>query len=709
MSKESRVPLFLISFAVLFFEVLVIRWIATEIVVFGYFKNLVLMGAFVGLGLGCATFDRKAMASTGTEVTGLSKWFPLLFLIITCIIVAAPYINLTHINFIIQTDVHFWLRESDIVNSVEKLMGNAGWVIAIFLIIVSIFDSLGQLLGRELAKHESLRAYTANLGGSAAGCLVYSLLAFLQTPPAVWLLVGFGSVVPFYKKPWQLATMLVCIGLTFWSGLGSVWSPYYRVDVYPYRSKDDTFTLGSNIIVNHVNSFQRTVDFSDAFLKQHPELKDSPEYKTYNIPYDARPNAENVLILGAGSGNDIAGALRHGAKRVDAVEIDPGILELGKTVHPEHPYADERVHKYLNDARNFISATPNKYDLIIFGFVDSSVSFSMLSSVRLDNFLYTVESLKLATQALNPKDGVACLSFAAGAPWMRDRLYQMVEQAAGEAPVALKNSMSNNNSIIVMWGPGLRGERREQFINEYKPYVIPAAELSTPVRACTDDWPFIYQKEPVLSSAYGIMLSLLLLIAGSLTVVRFRLQPKSFTRYAQFFFLGAGFLLLETRAMLAVAVLFGSTWLVNSIVIFLILLMALCANTVVERFRNINIYLAYGGLIISLVALYLVPLSTVAGADLLTRVGAASILIGLPFAFAGLVFSTAYSKVTEPDKALGINILGALLGGCLEYVSVIIGTKDLVLLAIALYVISLIAMAMIKEKPQGSVAETAPA
>jgi len=496
--------------------------------------------------------------------------------------------------------------------------------------------------------------------------------------------------------------MILCVAATFWSVGTSTWSPYYRVEALPYMSKAEKgaepYRLGTTILVNHVNSFQRMIDFSDEFLKKHPELKESPEYITYNIPYAARPHPASVLILGAGTGNDVAGALRHGAKHVDAVEIDPTILELGKKEHPEHPYSDSRVTPYLNDARNYVSKSERKYDLVIFGFVDSSVSFSMLSSVRLDNFLYTVESLKQATASLGP-DGVGVLSFAAGAPWMRDRLYRMVLEAAGGHPIAMKSSMSNNNSIIVIWGPGLTEPRREQFLAHYKGLTYDPKELMAPVPLCTDDWPFIYQRDHALSPDYGIMLTLLILIAGSITVLRFRLSPKSFFSYAEFFFLGASFLLLETRAMLAVAALFGSTWLVNSIVIFLMLLMALVSNFVVQRFTKINNKIAYGALLLSLVVLYMVPLSSVAGADLLTRVGAATALIGLPFAFAGLVFSSSFAKVKHPDKALGINILGAMLGGCLEYLSVIIGTRNLVLIAIALYILALISSFIVKSEP----------
>jgi hypothetical protein len=173
--------------------------------------------------------------------------------------------------------------------------------------------------------------------------------------------------------------------------------------------------------------------------------------------------------------------------------------------------------------------------------------------------------------------------------------------------------------------------------------------------------------------------------------MRFRLQPANFVRFFQFFLLGAGFLLLEIRGILSVAVLFGSTWFVNSVIIAMILVMALLSNWIVQRFGNKNEYFGYAGLVAGLAVLYLVPLETFAGTALPIRIVGASLVVGLPFIFSGIVFSTAFAKTTEPDKALGLNILGALLGGCLEYFSIVIGTKALVLLAFILYLASFFA------------------
>src|SRR5262249_25949979 len=117
-------------------------------------------------------------------------------------------------------------------------------------------------------------------------------------------------------------------------------------------------------------------------------------YPAYALPYlfnrdsGSRP-FEDVLIIGAGSGNDVSRALQWGARHIDAVEIDPVIYELGQRDHPDQPYQDPRVTVHLNDGRNFLRSTDKKYDLVIFALVDSLVLHSGYSNIRLESYLFT--------------------------------------------------------------------------------------------------------------------------------------------------------------------------------------------------------------------------------------------------------------------------------------------------------------------------------
>jgi hypothetical protein len=60
-------------------------------------------------------------------------------------------------------------------------------------------------------------------------------------------------------------------------------------------------------------------------------------------------------------------------------------------------------------------------------------------------------------------------------------------------------------------------------------------------------------------------------------------------------------------------------------------------------------------------------------------------LNALPVAFAGVVVSTLLARSANMAAALGANLLGAVVGGCLEYLSMYAGLRALALLALALY------------------------
>src|SRR5262249_13075944 len=113
--------------------------------------------------------------------------------------------------------------------------------------------------------------------------------------------------------------------------------------------------------------------------------------KYYNLPYQLRPAPGDVLVVGAGAGNDVAAALRNRAMSVTAVEIDPAILYLGKRLHPEQPYKDPRTRAVVNDARTHLRQTQERYDTIIYGLLDSHTNLGAMTNVRLDSFVYTVE------------------------------------------------------------------------------------------------------------------------------------------------------------------------------------------------------------------------------------------------------------------------------------------------------------------------------
>jgi hypothetical protein len=131
------------------------------------------------------------------------------------------------------------------------------------------------------------------------------------------------------------------------------------------------------------------------------------------------------------------------------------------------------------------------------------------------------------------------------------------------------------------------------------------------------------------------------------------------------FFLGAAFMLLETKGVTQLSLLFGSTWVVNSVVIGAFLTMGFLANLWV-MFRPVSPRLTYALLFISLLlGLFISPVHFIASSATL-KVIAAGLLVGIPVFFSGIVFSNSFRMVTRPERALAVNLFGAMAGGILE-------------------------------------------
>ncbi len=156
------------------------------------------------------------------------------------------------------------------------------------------------------------------------------------------------------------------------------------------------------------------------------------------------------------------------------------------------------------------------------------------------------------------------------------------------------------------------------------------------------------------------------------------------------FFLGAGFMLVETKAVVHMALLFGGTWIVNSVVIFAVLVMILIANLFVAIARPERLAFYYVALLASLVVSALVPMDTFLGMERTAQIAAASILAFTPIFFAGVVFAVSFTSAVEPDRAFGANIAGAMFGGLAEYSSMLLGFQYLLFVAVALYIISIV-------------------
>jgi hypothetical protein len=152
--------------------------------------------------------------------------------------------------------------------------------------------------------------------------------------------------------------------------------------------------------------------------------------------------------------------------------------------------------------------------------------------------------------------------------------------------------------------------------------------------------------------------------------------------------MGAGFLLLETKSVVQFALLFGTTWFVNALVFAGILLTVLAAIEVEQRTGVRKLTVLYPLLFVGLLVAGLVPASWLLSLDTAPRFVIATLLAFFPVFIANLVFASRFRDTADPTTAFGANLLGAMVGGVLEYLSLITGYRGLLVLAGVLYALA---------------------
>jgi hypothetical protein len=422
----------------------------------------------------------------------------------------------------------------------------------------------------------------------------------------------------------------------------------------------------------------------------------------YHLPYRylASP-PQNVLVLGAGTGNDVAVALDEGAARVDAVEIDPVILALGDR-HPNHPYASPRVRKINADARTFLNETTERYDLVVFGTLDSMTRLSALSNVRLDNFVYTRECIEAAKARLTPRGGLV-MYFMVSLEHIDRRLAGMLSAAfEGQPPVVVRENYGVFNRIF------LSGPAFDHLQTPESRAVAPAmASQLSKLELPSDDWPYLYLQDRGISGFYltligafsGLAVLSVALASGEMrrSIVRGGLD-------GEMFLFGLAFLLLETKSVTTMSLLWGATWLTSAVVFGAILAMVLAA-TVLVQLRPLPWALCMGGLIVSLVAAYFVPVHALLRMNDFSRLLLSIAFVGTPIFFAAACFALLFRDRPNANTAFGWNLLGAVAGGLIEFFSMITGIRALYLLVLVAYlcVVLLRMRAAVQSQPPGPV------
>ncbi|MFN8621056.1 MAG: spermidine synthase [Chloroflexota bacterium] len=656
---RPAVRLLLTSATLLFVELMLIRWIPSQVRYIGFFSNFLLMASFLGIGLGILLGRRGARWSLVA--------FPLLLAIVVAIVVQ------NQLNVEVQGgsgEIWFGLTDA----SRKAADTNYTVLILAVVMVTAVMASLAMPLGPLLRSMPPLRAYATDIIGSMLGIVAFGLMSWLGTPPVVWFAVVAILVILLVLGTgvdrWAAVSTVVIIGVVAPVGLanaGDQWSPYYRITTFA----DDQGQLTINV---------------NGIPHQALHCVTCPKEPFYDQIYQWFPDQQykNVLVVGAGSGSDVALALAKSdplIEHIDAVEIDPAIQRIGAQNHPDHPYQDPRVTPHINDGRAYLRSTDQKYDLIVFALPDSLTLVSQAANVRLESFLFTEEAFRSVADHLSD-DGLFVLYNYYRDPWLVAKLASMVTDAFGGTPPLLR--LYDNVAGAIADGPLVAK------LNGGPPpgdTVDPVPVVGDPApRPATDDWPFLYLRTGFVADYYLVALAAILIGAFVVVAAAARVTGTSLRRFSpHFFVLGTAFLLLETRSLVSFSLLFGTTWLVNALAFFGILASVLVAILVNARFPIRRPAFLYAALFVALGVAYLLPPESLLIDPPELRYAVAAALAFAPVFCANLIFSHSFRDTRTADMAFASNLLGAMVGGALEYLALVTGYQALLLLVAVLY------------------------
>ncbi len=676
-ARRTRIgfELVLISFVVLFQELALIRWLPAQVRVLAYFPNLILISAFLGLGLGCLRAGKSSL---------LWLW-PL-----SMIALIGSAWAMSGVVFTQESVSEFlWLFYHDLEGSDAVVVEGVKLPIVWGFVGTAItFLPLGQMVAERLKAFRelsgSLWGYACDIAGSLLGVIAFSVGSFLGAFPIVWFSVVVVGLAPFFVARRALAVL-------FLIGAGSVlfcvvkaekaerYSPYYALttSVDPNRPGFAVMTNGSL----HQNALP--LARSDTHTAPGIRLWLRELRRDYHLPYRLLENTpQKGLVVGAGTGNDVATMLDEGVADVTAVEIDPLLYQLGRERHPNKPYSDPRVRVVIDDGRAFLNRTQERYDLIVFGTMDSLTRLSALSNVRLDNFIYTKECFELARDRLAPGGGFVVLFDSHVGEYIRERQIAMLTEVFGQPPRVQPKTYDGHAMFF-------SGAAFTKQIDDgpQRPTMEDVAAITAKTELPSDDWPFLYLTERGISAFYATLMALF----GAIALVSVAIFSPQMRRSVlkggldlEMFLFGVAFLLLETRSVTAMNLAWGATWLTSAIVFGAILLMVLL-GTLAMAIRPLSWNFSMVGLVLSLAVAIAVPTSSLLALEPALRLGASVLLVGSPVFFASTCFALRFKARAEPDAAFGWNLIGAVAGGLTEFLSMAVGLRALLYIALAAY------------------------
>lgn len=318
-------------------------------------------------------------------------------------------------------------------------------LLLIYLVLTLPFFFVANGIGLALTYYrgEITRVYAADLLGASIGSLGIVLLLFLVFPATALQILGTLGFAAAALASWELKYQprriaLVFILLSFIPLM--LPAGWLALAISPYKGMNQSLQISGTRIIDEYSSPLGLISvmessqiplrhapglslnasgeppsqlgvFTDAdamtVITAHTDERDKLAYLdqvTSALPYHIN-KPEKILILGAGGGAEVLQANYHGAGHIDAVELNPQIIDLVREKYKDFAgelYTAANVEVHIAEARGFVSGSAERYDLIQIALLDSfGASSAGLYSLS-ENYLYTVQALQEYLARLSP-------------------------------------------------------------------------------------------------------------------------------------------------------------------------------------------------------------------------------------------------------------------------------------------------------------------
>lgn len=630
----------------------------------------------------------------------------------------------------------------------------------------------------QILRHRANKVYFADLTGASLGCLlVEPVLSALGAETSVLLLgvttamsgilfsfvsgkrqlVAFSlvvmlatSIVFFNNVQNRSMTITNAPGESLFKELQSYpklvhvltkWNSFSRIDVveglhYPILAQIKIDAGAETDILNW-----------DGKITQTNILKKASCSMLCYMPYYVVSKPKSTLIIGSGGGQDVIYALIAGSSRVVAVEINPIITDVvkGYGSHAGNVYQHDGVELVVDDGRNFVSRSNEKFDLEVLTLVDTYAAVYAGGYALSENYLYTVEAFEQYLDHLTDRGILAIARWTVEVPEllsiaitaMENRGMPFAEASRHVAilswqmqpgrPLSLlmikKTSFSLAQAQLIQGKIQAMGSEYESlylpYLDEREPYSLlfnGSDCKDCPIgatRPATDDRPYYFWSGGNASRSLLSLVEFATIAAAAFLIVPFLKRKRTqspispmvlFVIY--FAALGTGFMFLEIPLIQKFILFLGYPTRALSVVLFSLLLSSglgsfLSGSMKSEDYRKRAIMACSTIVAIALCYYFLLkPLFVVLlPQDAVVRMVAAFLLI-LPLGFfMGIPFPTGIVLVSSnPEVSIpwmwAINGSMSVMGSVLATATgILIGLNSAILMAVISYAIALLSAA----------------